>query len=180
MMVVMALVTTVMAGPLLSLVYPRRMVERDALAAQRPAAPPASYRVLVSLSDGTTDAALVDLAAELAERGAATAGGGPGEVVLSRLVPYPARPLDVGTGLSEELLGMTTAMGELAGLADSVRARGLGAPVLARFSRDPEADLAAQLAAIEPDVLVRGGEPVEMVALTPGGEAVLREEEASG
>lgn len=195
MMVVMALVTTAMAGPLLNLVYPRRMVERDALAAQRPEAPPAGYRVLVSLPDGAPpNAALVDLAADLAERGAAAAGGGPGEVVLSRLVPYPARPLDVGSGLSEELLGMTTAMGELAGLAESVRARGLGAPVLARFSRDPEADLAAQLAAIEPDVLLRGGEPVEVVALSPGAagrdtvdlaaarsiDAVLRDGDVSG
>jgi Kef-type K+ transport system membrane component KefB len=173
MMVVMALVTTVMAGPLLSLVYPRRMVERDALAAQRPAAPPAGYRVLVSLPEGPTDAALVDLAADLAERGAA-AGSGPGEVVLSRFVPYPARPLDVGSGLSEELLGMTTAMGELAGLAESVRARGLGAPVLARFSRDPDADLAAQLAAIEPDVLLRGGEPPVVVSFgaDPGAAAL--------
>lgn len=174
-MVVMALVTTAMAGPLLNLVYPRRMVERDALAAQRPQAPPAGYRVLVSLPDGVPpDAALVDLAADLAERGAA-GGNGPGEVVLSRLVPYPARPLDVGSGLSEELLGMTTAMGELAGLAESVRARGLGAPVLARFSRDPEADLAEQLKAIEPDVLLRGGEPVEVVALSGSAEAVGRD-----
>jgi hypothetical protein len=175
MMVVMALVTTAMAGPLLNLVYPRRMVEQDTLAAQRPAAPPAGYRVLVSLREGRTDAALVDLAADLAERGAAAVGHGPGEVVLSRLVPYPARPLDVGSGLSEELLGMTTAMGDLAGLAESVRARGLGAPVLARFSRDSDADLAAQVAAIEPDVLLCGGEPVEVVALTPGAEAVQRD-----
>ena len=178
MMVVMALVTTVMAGPLLSLVYPRRLVERDALAAQRPAAPPVGCRVLVSLPGGAAPAtALVDLAADLAERGAAAAGSGPGEVVLSRLVPYPARPLDVGSGLSEELLGMTTAMGELAGLAESVRARGLGAPVLARFSRDPDADLAAQLAAIEPDVLLRGGEPAVVVPLGsgPGAEAVRRD-----
>ncbi|MFD0745713.1 cation:proton antiporter [Phytohabitans flavus] len=56
MMVVMALVTTVMAGPLLSLVYPRRMVERDALAVQRPGAPPAGYRVLVSLPQGVAPA----------------------------------------------------------------------------------------------------------------------------
>ncbi|MEN3610652.1 cation:proton antiporter [Plantactinospora sp. ZYX-F-223] len=176
MMVVMALVTTVMAGPLLSFVYPRWMVERDALAVQRPEPPPAGYRVLVSLPGGLAPApALVDLAADFAERGAAAAGHGIGEVVLSRLVPYPARPLDVGSGLSEELLGMTTAMGELAGLAESVRARGLGAPVLARFSRDPEADLAAQLAAVEPDVLLRGGEPAVVVPLGSGAEAVRRD-----
>jgi Kef-type K+ transport system membrane component KefB len=178
MMVVMALVTTVMAGPLLSLVYPRRLVERDALAAQRPTAPPSGYRVLVSLPDGAAaSAALVDLAADLAERGAAAAGRGPGEVVLSRLVPYPARPLDVGSGLSEELLGMTAAMGELAGLAESVRARGLGAPLLARFSRDPDTDLAAQLAAVEPDVLLRSGEPTVVAPLGsgPAAEAARRD-----
>jgi predicted Kef-type K+ transport protein len=149
MMVVMALVTTIMAGPLLTVVYPRRQVEQDVLAAQRAApAAPVGYRVLVAVPAGDGARALVDQAADLAEQRR------PAEVVLSRLVPYPSTPLEVGSGLSEELLAMTAAMDDLAGLAESVRARGLDAPVLARFSRDPEADLAAQVAAVQPDVLV--------------------------
>ncbi|MEJ3742500.1 cation:proton antiporter [Actinomycetes bacterium KLBMP 9797] len=155
MMVVMALVTTMMAGPLLAAVYPRRLAEQDALAAQRQAAAPAEYRVLVSLPDGAAARALVDRAADLAEQGnAAGHTTGPAEVVLTRLVPYPATPLEVGSGLAEELLVLTAAMDELAGLAESVRARGLEAPVLVRFSHDPAADLAAQVAAVRPDILV--------------------------
>jgi Kef-type K+ transport system membrane component KefB len=160
MMVVMALVTTMMAGPLLAAVYPRRLVEQDVLAGQRQAAAPVGYRVLVSLPAGDAARALVDRAADLADQGhaAGPAGHGraarPAEVVLSRLVPYPATPLEVGSGLSEELLAMTAAMDELAGLAESVRIRGLQAPVLVRFSRDPEADLAAQVAAVRPDILL--------------------------
>jgi hypothetical protein len=49
---------------------------------------------------------------------------------------------------------MTAAMDELAGLAESVKARGLAAPVLVRFTRDPEADLAAQVDAVRPDILL--------------------------
>ncbi|WP_281905998.1 cation:proton antiporter [Phytohabitans aurantiacus] len=150
MMVVMALVTTAMAGPLLAVVYPQRTIERDILEAERAAAAaPAGYRVLVSLPAGDAARPLVDQAADLA-----AAAGGPAEVVLSRLVPAPTTPLEVGSGLSEELLAMTAAMDELAGLAESVRARGLAAPVLVRFSRDPEADLAAQVEAVRPDVLL--------------------------
>jgi Kef-type K+ transport system membrane component KefB len=150
MMVVMALVTTAMAGPLLALVYPQRRIEQDILAAEREAAAaPVGYRVLVSLPAGDAAWQLVDRAADLA-----VAAAGPAEVVLSRLVPYPATPLEVGSGLSEELLAMTAAMDELAGLAESVKARGLAAPVLVRFTRDPEADLAAQVDAVRPDILL--------------------------
>lgn len=150
MMVVMALVTTAMAGPLLALVYPQRRIEQDILDAEREAAAaPVGYRVLVSLPAGDAARQLVDRAADLAD-----AADGPAEVVLSRLVPYPATPLEVGSGLSEELLAMTAAMDELAGLAESVKARGLAAPVLVRFTRDPEADLAAQVDAVRPDILL--------------------------
>lgn len=150
MMVVMALVTTAMAGPLLSAIYPRRMIDRDMLEAEREAAAaPTGYRVLVSVPAGDAARPLVDRAAGLAAE-----AGGPAEVVLSRLVPYPAKPLEVGSGLSEELLAMTAAMDELAGLAETVKARGLAAPVLVRFTRDPEADLAAQVAAVRPDVVL--------------------------
>ncbi|WP_412541856.1 cation:proton antiporter [Longispora sp. K20-0274] len=144
MMVVMALVTTVMAGPLLSWIYPRRQVDRDIAAAEKAAlGETEAFRVLVT----SPDPAAVALAADLAQ------AHRPAEVVLSRLVAYRA-PVEVGAGLSGELLDMTRAMAELEALAAPVRDRGLGAPALARFSTDPARDLAEQLATITPDILV--------------------------
>ncbi|MEV6525052.1 cation:proton antiporter [Longispora sp. NPDC051575] len=167
MMVVMALVTTVMAGPLLSWIYPRRQVDRDIATAERAAlGETENYRVLVAHGHP----AVVALAADLAS------AHPPAEVVLSRLVPYRA-PVEVGAGLSGELLDMTRAMGELEALAGPVRDRGLTVPVLARFSADPGRDLAEQVAAIGPDiVLVPGGadRDANVAPTTPGGDARAR------
>ncbi len=81
MMVVMALVTTVMAGPLLALIYPRRVVERDVAQAQRAALGSADgHRVLVVVpADEAAAHAVVDLAAALAGAGRpATVASWPG------------------------------------------------------------------------------------------------------
>jgi Kef-type K+ transport system membrane component KefB len=151
LMVVMALVTTVMAGPLLSLIYPRRFVERDVADAERAALGGTdSYRVLVVVP-AESAAPVVELAADLA------GPRRPAEVILSRLLPQPTAPIEVGTGLSGELLTMTATMGELARLAEPVRARGLTAPVLARFSGDPAGDLDAQIRTAEPDLVIAVG-----------------------
>jgi Kef-type K+ transport system membrane component KefB len=151
LMVVMALVTTMMAGPLLALIYPRRFVERDVAEAERAALGGTdAYRVLVVVPSESA-APVVELAADLA------GPRRPAEVILSRLLPQPAAPIEVGAGLSGELLTMTATMGELARLAAPVRARGLAAPVLARFSGDPAGDLDAQIRTAEPDVVIAVG-----------------------
>ena len=109
MMVVMALVTTVMAGPLLAWIYPRRVVERDVARAER--------------------AALGDAAGLPGPGGGAgrrraprrswiwrprwSGRGRPATLALARLVPYPAAPLEIGSGLTGGLLEMNQAMGEL-------------------------------------------------------------------
>jgi Kef-type K+ transport system membrane component KefB len=149
MMVVMALVTTAMAGPLLSLIYPARLVERDIAQAQRAAldTPPA-YRVLVLVPPERDATAMVARAADLAQTRT------PAEVVLSRLLPYPTARMEVGSGLSGELLAMTEAMGELSRLAEPVRARGIVVPVLVRFSNDPDADFVTQVDDADPDVVL--------------------------
>jgi Kef-type K+ transport system membrane component KefB len=154
LMVVMALVTTVMAGPLLAVIYPKRFVERDVAEVERAALGGTdAYRVLVVVP-AESAVPVVDLAADLA------GPRRPAEVILSRLLPQPKAPIEVGTGLSGELLTMTGTMGELARLAGPVTARGLAAPVLARFSADPAGDLATQIRTAEPD-LVLGVDPVD-------------------
>ena len=148
MMVVMALVTTVMAGPLLSLIYPKRFVDRDVAEAERAALGGTdAYRVLVVVP-AESAAPVVELAADLA------GPRRPAEIILNRLLPQSTAPLELGTGLSGELLAMTSSMGELARLAEPVRARGLAATVLARFSNDPAGDLDTRIRAIEPDLVV--------------------------
>jgi K+:H+ antiporter len=162
MMVVMALVTTVMAGPLLAWIYPRRVVERDVARVERAALGGTDgYQVLVVVpGSAPVAAAVVDLAAMLVR------SRRPVTLALARLVPYPAAPLEIGSGLTGGLLEMNQAMGALTDLA--VRA-GAGAgpdmPVVARFTSDPAEDLAELVRAGEPDLVV-------MAAGEPGGGSV--------
>ncbi len=162
LMVVMALVTTVMTGPLLALIYPKRRVDRDIAEAEKAAlGVPAAYRVLLVVQSPTGDteplALAADLAGDLSGGTVALDGGAPvrAEVVLSHLLPYrrPGR-LEVGSGLSGELLELTRVMAELEQLAGPVRERGLAAPVLARFAVDPAAELPEQVRSSDPDLLV--------------------------
>jgi K+:H+ antiporter len=155
MMVVMALVTTVMAGPLLAWIYPRRVVERDVARAERAAlGGAAGYKVLVVVpGSAPVAAAVVDLAAAL------VGSRRPVTLALARLVPYPAAPLEIGSGLTGGLLEMNQAMGALTDLAGRVGA-GPDVPVVARFTSDPAEDLAELVRAGEPDLVVMAaGEP---------------------
>jgi hypothetical protein len=140
-----------MAGPLLAWIYPRRLVERDLAQAERAALGSDAFRVFVVVPDPVDASFAAAVGTELAEAQPRR----PAEVVLAHLVPY-ARPgrLEVGSGLSGELLEMTRVMGELERLAAPVRARGLAAPVLARLSSDPLGELPAQVVAADPDVVV--------------------------
>jgi hypothetical protein len=168
-MVVMALVTTVMAGPLLSLTYPRRRVERDIAEAERVALGVVdAYRVLVVVDSPEADAQAVVLASDL------VGGRRPAEVVLSHLMPYRTpRRLEVGSGLSGELLEMTRVMAELDQLAASVRAQGVAAPVLARFGMDPARELSAQVATINSDVVVVAARHPAYAALRAAADSLV-------
>jgi Kef-type K+ transport system membrane component KefB len=149
LMVVMALLTTAMTGPVLSVIYPKRLIDRDIMEAEQAALGTIpSYRVLVATTGSDADAALLAL-------GAALLGGhSPGELVVSRLLPYRTTRLEIGTGLSGELVDMTLAMAELEALAAPWRERGVAVSPLARFSADPAADLVAQATTADAAVLV--------------------------
>ena len=91
LMIVMALVTTTMTGPLLDWCYPRSRVAHDIADAQRAAlGAHVVHRVLVMPSSPGAGSPMVRLATELS--------GGKAEVTLAHLWPYPAAPLEVGLG----------------------------------------------------------------------------------
>jgi Kef-type K+ transport system membrane component KefB len=150
LMVVMALVTTAMGGPLLRWIYPDRVMERDKAAADRAllAGGPA-HRILVLVDQPGTAGPLVDVGADLA----ATRPGS--QLALAHLVSMRAEQrLEVGAGLGGELMQMTLVMGQLHALAERAAARGAPALVLSRFSDDVPGELASYVAAAEPDTLV--------------------------
>src|ERR1700722_15516237 len=159
LMVVMALVTTAMSGPLLKAIYPDRVMQRDLAAADRAqlAGGPA-YRILVLIDRPEDAGPLVDIGADLA----ATRPGS--ELALAHLVSLRAdQRLEVGAGLGGELLQMTLVMGQLHALVERAAARGATATVLSRFSDDVADELSAYVAAAEPDTIVldSGHEPRE-------------------
>jgi Universal stress protein family/Sodium/hydrogen exchanger family len=150
LMVIMALVTTAMSGPLLKWIYPDRVMERDRAAADRAllAGAPA-HRILVLVDQPETAGPLVDIGADLA----ATRPGS--ELALVHLVSMQAEQrLEIGAGLGGELLQMTIVMGQLHALAERAASRGAPAVVLSRFSDDVAGELPAYVTGAEPDTIV--------------------------
>ncbi len=154
LMVVMALVTTAMSGPLLRVLYPERVMEHDIATADRAqlAGGPA-HRILVLVDRPESAGPLVDVGAELAARRPGS------ELVLAHLVSlHGEHRMQVGTGLGGELVQMTVVMGQLRGLADRASSRGIQALVLSRFSDDVPGELPGYLAAAEPDTVILGSD----------------------
>ena len=105
MMVIMALVTTVMTGPLLDVTYPQRRVARDIAEAERAAlGDEAVDRMLWWLSRPVADNEVpLEIAVTM------LVGARPAEIVVADLQPQ-GRLLDLGSGLSGELAEMAAAM----------------------------------------------------------------------
>jgi len=151
LMIVMAIVTTMMAGPLLHLIYPARFLVRDIAEADRATLGTAGGRRILVLIEAP------EAAAPLVEVGAALAASREhSQLVLTHLVAHHDTRLEVGTGLGGELLGLTSSAGKLQALADRASARGVPAVVQSLFSQDTAADLPGYLAAAEPDTIVLG------------------------
>ena len=152
LMIVMAIVTTVMAGPLLHFIYPGRFLVRDIAEADLAAlGTAAGHRILVLIQAR-------EAAAPLAEVGAALAASREhSQLILAHLVAdQQDTRLEVGTALGGELLGMTRGTGELQALDDWASARGVPAVVQSRFSQDIATELPGYLAAAAPDTIVLG------------------------
>ncbi|MGB9378714.1 MAG: cation:proton antiporter [Mycobacteriales bacterium] len=152
LLVVMAIVTTIMTGPLLKQVYPDRWVNRDVADAERQALGiPDAYRVLVAVDDPGAAEHLVDVAAGL------IAGERPAEVVLTTIRPYATKRLEVGSGLRSELLEMATTATALDALSARAAVHGVPCTVLTRLGDDVAAELLSQATAVDADVVLLGG-----------------------
>jgi Kef-type K+ transport system membrane component KefB len=152
LMIVMAIVTTVMAGPLLHFLYPGRFLVRDIAEADLAAlGTAAGHRILVLIEAPEPAAPLVEVGAALA------ASREHSQLILSHLVAdqHDTR-LEVGTGLGGELLGMARSTGELQALADRAAARGVPEVVPSRLTQEIAAELPGYLAAAAPDTIVLG------------------------
>ncbi len=169
LMVVMAIVTTAMAGPLLRYIYPPKIMERDIAEADKAAlGKPAAHRIAVLVANPETAGPLVDVAAQLA------ASRSDSELVLAHLVAHqPAGRLEYGSGLGGELLQMTQTMNVMAGLAKRAEAHGVPAVVQSRFSDDISAELPGYLHAAEPATIVLGSEAEPTDALSADGSTQL-------
>lgn len=148
MMVVMALVTTVMTGPLVAVAYPKQRVARDIAEAERAAlGDEVATRVLVISRPDADNAVLVDLAS--AWLGTAR----PAEIVVADIRPQTRR-LEVGSGLSGELADLAAAMEQQQVLVRRAEERGIPVRVVAQQSGAVDEDLAGLLLAVEPAAVV--------------------------
>jgi Kef-type K+ transport system membrane component KefB len=158
LMIVMALVTTAMTGPLLDWCYPHTRVARDVAEAERAAfSKRGGHRVLVVPAGLAVDSPLVRLATELAD--------GKAEVTVAHLWPYPEASLEVGLGLSAELASMTGTLTALEGLAAEMPNGSLPVQVVSRFASDVPTEMAALVTAAAPSCVL-------LDAATPGYDTV--------
>jgi Kef-type K+ transport system membrane component KefB len=147
LMIVMAVLTTMMAGPLLHAIYPDRYVARDIVEADRAGlGTVARHRILVLIEAPETATPLVDVGAALA------ASREHSQLILCHLVAQE----QAATGLAGELRETTRTTDNLEALADRASARGVSVVVRSRFSQDIAAELPAYMAAAEPDTVVLG------------------------
>lgn len=166
LLVIMALVTTAMTAPLLRLIYPDRVLQREIAAIERAElAEPDSYTVLVWVTDPARDEPLIRLATGLVGRER------PAQLVLCQFLPQPTFRLEVASGLGSELSAIADAGDALrALLARAPSSSGITGTVLARFSADPLADVTALAGTVGADVVVTPG---TRDVLAPGGWALV-------
>ena len=148
MMVVMALVTTLMTGPLLTRAYPKRRVARDIAEAERAAlGDTVTTRALVVARPETDSSTLVEVAFGLL--GATR----PAEVVVAALEPQKEK-LEMGSGLTDELAEMAANMERQQVLVKAGEDVGIPVRVRANPSSDLTGDLAVLAEALAPQYLV--------------------------
>ena len=169
-LVMMALVTTFITGPVLRLIDPGGVLAvqpEDELAAAATGAPTPERAILVGAQDSRHLDALLELAEPLARSQPAR------ELVLARLL-VPSR---IATGPASDDHELTQVAADLHRLRERLRAAGLAVRTVAFTAADPAADL-LRLAAEQPIdlILLDGRRPLlgEGVPRGPVGEVLLR------
>ncbi|GEP34816.1 sodium:proton antiporter [Nocardioides szechwanensis] len=149
MLVVMAVVTTIMTGPLLHFAYPARRVARDIAEAERIAlGDQASTRVLLVATPDQDDTAALDVAIGLVRLELNP------EVVVAALEPQLVGKLEMGSGLTDELAKMTASMERLEVLVRRGQEYGVPVRIINHPSADITADVVELAAALRPQFLV--------------------------
>ncbi|MGH3565333.1 MAG: cation:proton antiporter [Pseudonocardia sp.] len=169
LMVIMALVTTTMTGPLVRRAYPDRALQRDIATADRDELGEVdAYTVLVLVPDAERTPVLAQLARQLVGREQ------PARVILCRLLPAQVQ-LEVASGLGAELAMIASAGDQLRRLARELEARGdVRCSVIVRFSNDPVTDLTTLAETVTVDVvLVPKEAPTGTDTAQPAGGAAL-------
>jgi Kef-type K+ transport system membrane component KefB len=158
LMVIMALVTTMMTGPLLRRVYPQRVLDRETAAAERAElGEEEAYSVVAVVADPADGRRLSELARDLTGRER------PARVVLCRLLPAQVE-LEVASGLGTELAAIAAAGDELRVLARELEAAGTPCTVVARFAADPGRELAGLVGVLAADVVLLAEDPEDPAA----------------
>jgi Kef-type K+ transport system membrane component KefB len=167
LMVVMALVTTAMAAPVLDAIYPKAMVARELAAADAALrGPRAAFRVLLALGAQASDQALI------AAAGALAAARKPAEVIVAVVAPYRTPRLEVGGGIAEDMLGFTQDMARLETAREGLAGRGIVATPTARLAADPAGEL-AQIASAADAMVISADHPYYQAAAAAANVPVV-------
>ncbi|HMJ04627.1 MAG TPA: cation:proton antiporter [Chthoniobacterales bacterium] len=146
MMVIMALLTTLMAAPILNRIMPRKEMVR-VLAGGDPE--PMTRRILVALGNPENARALVDVGIRLTGRER------PAELLLVRLIPT-ARAPEFRTGLKDEESTVDRSVDAMDRLAQQVSREGMTARSVSFLSEDVGKDLAYVAATQKCDAILLG------------------------
>jgi hypothetical protein len=147
-LVLMAVITTIMTSPLLRLVYPERVLQREIREAERASLGEIdAYRVIAAIDDPVRDAGLVRIGAALVD------DERPGELVLSRFIES-GPPLEVASGLSLDLAEVASGLGEMQDLSQQAASSDVPVVVRSHTTNDLTESLLMQVEAIEGDVLL--------------------------
>jgi Kef-type K+ transport system membrane component KefB len=162
MLVVMAVVTTMMTAPLLNVVYPNRLLERDIAEAEQAALGLVDAYTAVVVTDGRgRDPELVRLAAGLLGQES------PARLVLVRIIPRAHSRLEVASGLGVELAQTAEATDELRRLSTVAVALGVDCTIQTQLGDEPRVDAAALAARAGADVVVAYADWAEGAAPWP-------------
>ncbi len=152
MMVVMALVTTVIAEPLLRVVYPDKAVQRDIDAAVTDALSAEQISRVLVVVDATPDA-MTERMLRLADAG--LVGPGPGEIMLSRFVEKAAgRRPELGASELSTLAAIAEAAKALEEFAAHTTTTRATLRALCRFGSPSGEELIRQVAISGAEVVV--------------------------